>query len=280
MLSAKKLYTISRPRFWIYIFGPLLVGTAAGANTVAELADWRILLWGLYFLFPANLLIYGVNDIFDWETDAKNAKKEGYETRVRPQNHKQLCNLILAINLPVIGLLFFTPTAGIYAFIAFLFFSIFYSAKPIRAKAIPILDSAFNILYILPGALGFYLAGGTYLDPSLLVAGALWAAAMHAYSAVPDISADKAAGVETIATTFGFTRTLWICGGLYLASAALAFMHIPSIALVLAAVYSTMIMISLKKKTETELMSVYRFFPIVNTCCGALLFLITASKFL
>lgn len=36
-------------------------------------------LYLLYFLFPANLLVYGVNDIADEDTDILNAKKQGYE---------------------------------------------------------------------------------------------------------------------------------------------------------------------------------------------------------
>jgi hypothetical protein len=35
--------------------------------------------------------------------------------------------------------------------LGFLFFGIFYSAPPIRAKEIPFLDSFFNILYVFPG---------------------------------------------------------------------------------------------------------------------------------
>jgi 4-hydroxybenzoate polyprenyltransferase len=34
-----------------------------------------VVLLMIYFTYPANLLVYGVNDIFDYETDKLNAKK-------------------------------------------------------------------------------------------------------------------------------------------------------------------------------------------------------------
>gem|GEM_PF-2272145 len=43
------------------------------------------------------------------------------------------------------------------ALIIFRFFGIFYSSKPIRAKTIPFIDGIFNILYIIPGLLGYFL---------------------------------------------------------------------------------------------------------------------------
>ena len=33
----------------------------------------------VYFLIPANILIYGINDIFDYDTDKLNPKKGTYE---------------------------------------------------------------------------------------------------------------------------------------------------------------------------------------------------------
>ena len=75
MLDAPFLIKVIRPRFWLYIFGPYLVGLAAGASSRVDFLRFDALLFGLYFLFPANLLIYGINDIFDFETDRRNPKK-------------------------------------------------------------------------------------------------------------------------------------------------------------------------------------------------------------
>ncbi|MBP7474125.1 MAG: prenyltransferase, partial [Pyrinomonadaceae bacterium] len=194
------LLKVSRPRFWFYIFGPYLVGLVAAAETRGDLLDWRFALFGLYFLLPANLLIYGVNDIFDYETDKLNEKKNAYETLVVPDRRKSLTIAILTTNIPFIIASIIFASAALPSLVGFLFFSIFYSAPPIRAKTKPFLDSAFNILYVFPGAFTFQMLSGNFPPIGLMIAAGCWTAAMHAYSAIPDIEADKAAGLKTIAT--------------------------------------------------------------------------------
>ncbi|HBE82737.1 MAG TPA: lycopene elongase, partial [Blastocatellia bacterium] len=48
------LLKISRPRFWVYVFGPYLVGLAAAAASANDLLRPGSIVFGLYFLFPAN----------------------------------------------------------------------------------------------------------------------------------------------------------------------------------------------------------------------------------
>ena len=108
------LLRVSRPRFWFYIFGPYIVGLIAGVVTRNELLDWRTILFAVYFLFPANLLIYGVNDIFDYETDRLNEKKLDYESLVETNQHKSLAIWIADFNLPcIITALIFVSTTWI-----------------------------------------------------------------------------------------------------------------------------------------------------------------------
>ncbi len=198
------LLKVSRPRFWFYIFGPYLVGLVAAAETRGDLLDWRFALFGLYFLLPANLLIYGVNDIFDYETDKLNEKKNAYETLVVPDRRKSLTIAILTTNIPFIIASIIFASAALPSLVGFLFFSIFYSAPPIRAKTKPFLDSAFNILYVFPGAFAYQMISGSFPPITLMIAAGCWTAAMHAYSAIPDIEADnKATGFKTIATVLG-----------------------------------------------------------------------------
>ncbi len=272
MLPAAFLLKVSRPRFWIYVFGPYLIGLAAGAETSTDLLDWRVFLFGAYFLFPANLLIYGINDIFDYDTDRLNEKKSGYETIVESEFRGKLIFWILAANAPFIVVAAATLPFLLPALAGFLFFSIFYSSPPIRAKAIPFLDSAFNILYIFPGILAYRMLAGDYPPISIVIAGALWTAAMHAYSAVPDIQADMKAGLSTIATTLGTFPTLAVCGVLYISSAVLAFKYLPWTSVALGAAYAAMIIASFRYANNGRLFSVYRWFPVVNAVCGFLLF--------
>lgn len=273
MPDAGFLLKVSRPRFWFYLFGPYIVGLVAAISTRGELADWRFALFGLYFLFPANLLVYGVNDIFDYETDRLNAKKSDYEQLVVPDHRLGLAAWIVGTNLPFIvaaAVLFsysiLLPLAG------FLFFSIFYSAPPIRAKAKPVLDSAFNILYIMPAAFAYAAASGELPPTMAIVAGALWTAAMHAYSAIPDIDADREAGVKTIATTFGGNATLGICAVLYVLAAVLSFQYLGFVAVVLGTIYLLLMAASVPALRSGAIFRLYSAFPFINVAAGFILF--------
>src|SRR5215203_1505144 len=125
---------ISRPRFWLYLFGTYLVGLAAGASSTSDFLRLDSILFGLYFLLPANLLIYGINDIFDFETDRLNPKKAEYEMLVRPESHRRLAMWTIVLNLPFLVAAFFVARSALMPLAIFLILSIFYSAPPIRAK--------------------------------------------------------------------------------------------------------------------------------------------------
>ena len=266
-----RLFQLSRPRFWFYVFGPFIVGALVGAPTPRAYLSPLALGWALFFLFPANLLIYGANDIFDYETDRRNAKKRGYELLVTPAQHRALWRQIALFCLPFALLLIWTPRACWLALAGFLFFSLFYSAPPLRAKARPLWDSIFNVLYIFPGAFGYFLTGGQNFSPLLFGAAWLWAMAMHAYSAVPDISADRDAGVPTVATFLGLRGTLWFCLALYLAAALLTLPTLRWLALVLGAIYAVLMLRSLAANSEAGVMRIYRVFPWINAGAGAAL---------
>ncbi len=275
------LLKVSRPRFWFYLFGPYIVGLAAGASTGADLFSWQTVFLAFYFLFPSNLLIYGINDIFDHETDNFNEKKIEYETLVERESHKNLIFGILTLNLPfLIPAVFFTPEL-LSALAAFLFFSIFYSAPPIRAKSIPFLDSAFNVLYVFPGVIGYHLLSGSWPPLTVIITAGCWTAAMHAYSAIPDIEADRIAGVRTIATVCGPYVTLAICAALYLASAFLTLPYLGFVSVSLGSAYVLLMIASIWSYRSGKLFKLYRAFPIINVAAGFILFWeIALNKFL
>lgn len=266
------LMKVSRPRFWLYLFGPFMIGLAAGATTRGEFLSLGNILFAFYFLFPANLLIYGVNDIFDFETDKLNPKKQEYETLVQPGDRRVLWIAIFVTNLPfVIAAAFFNATV-LAALAGFLFFSIFYSAPPVRAKAIPVVDSLFNVLYVFPGIFAFALITGNFPPAAAIAAGGFWTAAMHAYSAIPDMASDRLAGVETVATFLGRNGTHLFCSACYLASALLAFPYVGALSALCGIVYLALILISLFAKRPENIFGIYKRFPIINSIIGFGLF--------
>ena len=280
MLDTKFLLKVSRPRFWLYVFGPYLIGLAAAASDKNDFLAFDVLYFGLYFLLPANLLIYGINDIFDFETDRLNPKKAEYEMLVRPESHRALVWAIAILNIPFIVLAFFFAPQALPSLGGFLFFSVFYSVPPIRAKAVPLLDSAFNILYVFPGAFAYQMLTGSFPPLVLFVAAGLWTMAMHAYSAIPDIDADREAGVQTIATLLNKNGTLLFCLAAFIAAAAMASSYLGYISLILAVVYAAMICFTWLSKNENGLFSIYRRFPLLNAIVGFALFWFTAFHLL
>ena len=272
------LVKVSRPRFWLYIFGPYLVGLAAGASSREGLLQLKVLAFAVFFLLPANLLVYGINDIFDFETDKLNPKKQDYEILVHPADRWPLVGAILLLNLPFIFASFFMNGVVLIAMLAFLFLSVFYSAPPFRAKAIPIVDSMFNALYIMPGILAFGLISGELPPVMAIIAAILWAMGMHAYSAIPDIQSDKQAKVETIATLLHRNGTLVFCSACYLFAAVFAFPYLGPFAGVLGIIYLSLMGLSLFTKQTGGIYRIYQYFPLVNSACGFLLFWVAAFE--
>jgi 4-hydroxybenzoate polyprenyltransferase len=161
---------------------------------------------------------------------------------------------------------------GLIALSGFLFFGLGYSMPPIRAKARPFFDSFFNILYIFPGLLSYGLLAQEFPPLHLVIAATLWTMAMHAYSAVPDIAADKKAGIATIATKLGRSATIIFCAFAYLLAAALSFSELGVLSVIGSIVYGTMMVLSYRAQTDKELFSLYKAFPYINLTIGTALF--------
>lgn len=264
-MNLKQILNISRPRFWLYEMGTYFIGVLVATNFLGDFLRPEILIFGFFFLIPANILIYGVNDIFDYETDKLNPKKVEYEALLVPEKHKSVWAWVLATNIPFVVYAFsLSVKTGIYLLI-FYFFAFFYSATPIRAKIRPFFDSLFSAgHYIFTGVFGYFLAGGEGFPLVGFIAGVLWAMAMHAYSAVPDIKADTDAGLRTIATWLGRNKTIVLCLVFYIASAALFSTLVGVFPLLAVLVYVGLMIWSLKEKDDNKLFKIYTYFPWVN----------------
>lgn len=272
-MTFRRLISISRPRFWLYEAGTFAVGAVAAIAQSNGEWSWVLPLWFLFFLIPANILIYGVNDVFDYETDKRNPKKQGYESVLEPSQHLVVLRAALGGVIPFILLLPFAPVSAYIPFAIFLFCAVFYSAPPIRAKARPVLDSLFSAgHYVATGWFAFAVAGGSGVPVAALVAGMAWAIAMHAYSAVPDIKADEESGLGTIATLLRARPTIILCIVLYaLATYIAAQMLTPWVTLFGLAYIALMISSLEVTENEKALMRLYRIFPYLNAGVGAII---------
>ncbi len=218
------LIKISRPRFWLYLAGPFLIGWVVAASSVNDFNNLWFFILLIYFLWPANFYLYGLNDLFDLDTDIFNDKKDQQEIRLDNQSTQQITKrlIIFCFFLAMPLVLLMTNQTVAWLLIIFLALSAAYSVPPLRLKAKPLIDSLSNILYALPGLMAYILISNTWPSWPTWLALFSWTTAMHLFSAVYDIEADKRAGLKTSAIFFGAKKSLWICFGLWLLFAIIA----------------------------------------------------------
>ncbi|SJN09990.1 Lycopene elongase [Leucobacter sp. 7(1)] len=211
----------SRPVSWINTAFPF---AAALLLTTREIS-WVWVIGTLYYLVPYNIAMYGVNDVFDYESDLRNPRKGGIEgALLAPQFHRPLLWLVLATNVPFVLVLLAAGGPMAWVSLAVSTFALLaYSAPPLRLKERPGWDSVTSSLhFVSPAVVGLALGGAT-IDSGLfltLLAFFLWGMAAHAFGAVQDIRPDRDAGIGSIATACGARRTvrlalaLWLLAGL------------------------------------------------------------------
>ncbi|MBX3082517.1 MAG: prenyltransferase [Anaerolineae bacterium] len=261
------LLSVSRPRFWMYTAGPFLLGYASGLpngwHGLYPPAFWLLL---IFYLLPANLLLYGINDWFDADTDALNAKKEAQEHRLQNAERRRLKSVLLICVFLSVAVLALLPSQTWWLHVLFVALSVAYSAPPLRLKARPLLDSYSNVLYVLPGFIGYTIKAGTLPPLAIVIAAIGWAAGMHAYSAIPDIAPDRAAGITTVAVLLGKTGTLVFVGLNWLIFALLTISVIGAVGVV-TLVYPLLIAALLLRPT-LSITRVYWWLPLINGLMG------------
>ncbi len=271
---ARLAFRISRPRFWLYLGGTYLIGYAIGATMLIQFLNPLFALQMFFFMFPANIFLYGVNDYYDEDTDIFNPKKDGKEYRVTTKDRRTLLALIIASFAFGVLLMFLQPDfIGMALFGVFLLLSFLYSAKPIRFKARPFIDFMSNFLYVIPAIIAFYQLR-FFIPPILpLFAAFMWTSAMHLFSAVPDIEADKQANVTTTAVYIGAIPSLILCFAFWLAFAVILVLIVPWNAPwnLLMFVYPAIpLYLLLNRKANLE--RIYWLYPYWNAIFGLLLF--------
>lgn len=258
---------ISRPLRWPLLIVPFFVGAFAADTTNFF---WPALaVFAFYFTFPANMLLYGINDIADLESDKKGGHKAG-RNLVTPENRWRIMNIIILWNLPfcVVWLADEMPNPAKLALLGFLFFGIFYSLKPIRAKTKPLLDSLFNVLYIFPGLFAYGLLEYRFPPWQLIAAAGLWSIAMHAYMSIPKISADKKAGISSVATLLRPLGTLVFCMVAIAAAATLSYPWLKMFALGAGLFYLIILLATFIRAQPAKPFALYRFSPVINALAG------------
>lgn len=221
MLSnLKKLFLISRPISWPNTAYPF----AAGYLVSGDALDPLFVVVTLYFLIPYNLLMYGINDVFDYESDIRNPRKGGIEgMREQKAFHPTIIWSVLVTNIPFVAwILWQGSLLTNIIFIILLFFVVAYSIAKLRFKEVPVLDSITSSIHFV-GPLVFALAitGFSYTQLPYVVAFFMWGTASHAFGAVQDIIPDREGKLASVATILGAQLTTRIVFGLYVVASGI-----------------------------------------------------------
>ena len=206
MISA--LFVSSRPLSWINTAFPF---AAAYFVTTREF-DLAFFVGTLYFLIPYNLAMYGINDVFDYESDLRNPRKGGVEgALLDPAMHRPTILAAVITNVPFLAVLVYLGNPLSWLVLAISVFAVIaYSAKGLRFKEKPFLDSLTSSThFVSPAIYGLVLAGAAFTPQlwAVLAAFFLWGIASHAFGAVQDVVADREADIDSIATVIGARAT-------------------------------------------------------------------------
>jgi 4-hydroxybenzoate polyprenyltransferase len=214
----RQLFVVSRPLSWVNTAFPFAAAYLMTTRTV----DLTFVVGTLFFLIPYNLAMYGINDVYDYESDMRNPRKGGVEGAVLDRSlHAPTLWAVLLTNVPFLVYLVWVGNPLSWLVLAVSMFAVVaYSMKGMRFKEKPFLDSVTSSThFVSPAVYGAVLAGAVFTPALWLILASffLWGMASHAFGAVQDIIADREGGLSSIATVIGAkatSRFALLCYGL------------------------------------------------------------------
>jgi 4-hydroxybenzoate polyprenyltransferase len=198
----------------------ILVGMAAGTASVGGL-NLENLALAVFLSVTSCYSVFGINDYYDRETDEANERKGGIQGEVAAGEKQEVVKYSA-----VLGTLLFLGSAILfsglarYAVLGITVFSLAYSVPPVKLKGRPPLDSISNGFWVFSVfAAGVGLGGGNF---SSIIPGAYWFSAIvagaHAVASLPDIEADREAGIKTTGMLLGWRPTVSVLLAIILSS--------------------------------------------------------------
>jgi 4-hydroxybenzoate polyprenyltransferase len=196
------LTKVARPGFWLTSIWFYLL--PLGQRHVFGTAE----VWlGLFYVtFPLGMMIYGWNDVVDFETDRLNPRKDTFLFGARP-TPEQIARLpwrIALVQLPfviVFTYLFGWRALGWFATLAFA--TALYNWPRFGCKGRPGLDLLNQAAYLLVFVLSSWLNGLPQAPWFAFVFGACFAMHSHLFGEIMDLEPDRAVGRRTTAVVIG-----------------------------------------------------------------------------
>ena len=215
-----ELIKVARPGFWpTHCWFYLL--PFAGRDMFGSLEFW---LGAVYVCFPLGLLLYGWNDLGDFESDKLNPRKDSWLFGARPNDElrRRLPWWIAAVQVPFV--VAFASLAGpkmIGWFGAVVFVNATYNT--FGFKKFPVLDLLNQVGYLLIFMLASWLCDVPQLSIPLMGFSALFAMQSHLFGQLMDVDEDKAAGRKSTAIMIGVVPAKWLLVLIMLVEAGIAY---------------------------------------------------------
>jgi 4-hydroxybenzoate polyprenyltransferase len=218
----RTLFVSSRPLSWVNTAFPF----AAAYFVCTRSIDVTLIVGTIYFLIPYNLMMYGINDVFDYESDLRNPRKGGVEGALLDKRmHRPTIVAAIVTSVPFLVFLVIVGSPLSWLVLAISVFAVIaYSAPGLRFKERPFLDSITSSThFVSPAVYGLVLAGAVFTPQLwfLLAAFFLWGIASHAFGAVQDVVADREGDIASVATVIGARATVRLAVSAYLAAGIL-----------------------------------------------------------
>jgi len=171
--------------------------------------------------------MYGINDVFDYESDLRNPRKGGIEGALLNKKwHKLTLWSSTLLCVPFLVYLYAISDMNSALWLTlFIFTVVAYSAPKLRFKERGFLDSLTSASHFVGPMIYALSLSGVHLAErpvlSSILAFTLWGIASHAFGAVQDVKADREADISSIATMIGAKATVWFAFIAYAAAGVL-----------------------------------------------------------
>lgn len=213
---------VSRPGLWFATLWLYLMPTS-GLDVLDSVPFWMGL---LYATFPLNFMIYGWNDIADYEIDQGNPRKDSFWFGAKGSK-EQLAHLWKAIAfVQIITIPFFIWMIGwkmVGLYLALLFVNYIYNHPRFGLSSRPPLEVLCQIGYLLVVPFSMWLNEVSPLPWQTYAYLLLFAFQSHLIGEVMDIEPDRRSGRQTTATKIGMKNTKLLIILIVLSEASLLF---------------------------------------------------------
>jgi len=198
-----------RPGFWLTSIWFYLV-PVGGRNVFTQPEFWL----GLFYVsFPLGVLIYGWNDVVDFEVDRFNPRKGTYlfGARGTPERLARLPWRIAFVQVPfaILFTLLLGPRALAW-FAVLIVVTAMYNCQPFAFKGRPGFDLLNQAGYLLVFVLASWLNHVSQVPWFTFLFGAMFAMHSHLFGQIMDLGPDRAAGRRTLAGVLRARPAKWL----------------------------------------------------------------------